>query len=136
MHQAHSAPLDQKRDPVRRPTAACAPLPEALLNHHVERTFLSLDKTLFLNNLKRARRSAGSWTFRGHRRTIARHREVFLSRRSSCAGECPPRGSDRTSYGQIDSSSEAEWERARHRGKRCVQKTCWENHAAAAWSSD
>ena len=47
----------QLRDPVRGPTSAHAPLPEALLNHHAERT-ISLDKTLFLKNLKRARRGA------------------------------------------------------------------------------
>ena len=51
--------LDQLRDPVRRPTTAYAPLPQALLNHHVERQFL-LDKTLFLKNVKRARRGAAA----------------------------------------------------------------------------
>ena len=51
--------LVQLRDPVRRPTIAYAPLPQAVLNHHVERPF-SLDKTLFLKNLKRARRGAAA----------------------------------------------------------------------------
>ena len=38
--------LDQLRDPVRRPTAAYAPLPEALLNHHAERNILDGQDTL------------------------------------------------------------------------------------------
>ena len=66
--------LDQLRDPVRRPTSAYAPLPEALLNHHAERKF-SLDKTLFLNNLKRARRGAAA----GPSGVTAEHMKSVLS---------------------------------------------------------
>ena len=51
--------LDQLRDPVRRPTMPYAPLPEPMLHHQAERPF-ELDKTLFLKNLKRARRGAAA----------------------------------------------------------------------------
>ena len=51
--------LDQLRDPVKRPTVPYAPLPEPMLHHQAERPF-ELDKTLFLKNLKRARRGAAA----------------------------------------------------------------------------
>ena len=66
--------LDQLRDPVRRPPSAYAPLPEALLNNHAERTF-SLDKTLFLKNLKRARRGVAA----GPSGVTAEHMKSVLS---------------------------------------------------------
>ena len=81
-HALEGAPLapgtqrtwDHLRDPVRRPTSAYAPLPEALLNHHAERT-LSLDKTLLLKNLKRARRGAAA----GPSGVTAEHMKSVLS---------------------------------------------------------
>ena len=76
-HASEGAPLapgTQLRDPVRHPTSAHAPLPEALLNHHTESTF-SLDKTLFLKNLKRARRGAAA----GPSGVTAEHMKSVLS---------------------------------------------------------
>ena len=49
--------LDELRDLVRRPTSAYVHCPRHSFNHHAERT-ISLDKTLFQKNLKRARRGA------------------------------------------------------------------------------
>ena len=65
--------LDQLRDLVKRPTAAYAPLPEGIPNH-AERIF-SLDTTLFLKNLKRARRGAAA----GPSGITAEHMKSVLS---------------------------------------------------------
>ena len=130
--------LDPLRDPVRRPTSAYAPLPEALLNHHAERTF-SLDKTLFLKNLKRARRGAAA----GPSGVTAEHmKSVWVnlatqSRRSSCAGEwvSPKRFWPHFAF--------ADWQLFRSRMGACAaswQAVCSEglsqNLGAAVGSSD
>ena len=51
--------LEQLRDPVRRPTTPCAPLPEALQSHQPELAF-ELDKDLFVKSLKCARSGAAA----------------------------------------------------------------------------
>ena len=51
--------LDQLQDPVRRPAVPYSPLPEAIRNHEVEIAF-SLEKEVFMKNLKCARRGAAA----------------------------------------------------------------------------
>ena len=49
--------LDQLQDLVRRPAVPYSPLPEAIRNHQAEIAF-SLEKEIFIKNLKCARRGA------------------------------------------------------------------------------
>ena len=129
--------LDQLQDLVRRPAVPYSPLPEALRNHQAEIAF-SLEKEIFMKNLKCARRGAAA----GPSGMTSEHLKSILENARDCEllfqvaqlfarARIPHEVSEALRVGRLTALQEPNGGSSRDRGRRCVQASRCQDHCTA-----